>query len=309
MKTSDHVTRHQIAAFGAGSLAAGDSRTVGGHLIRCGECRSMLPIPGPAQVWSAVTSEHEFVEPRDTRSFYSQTVVGLFSKRNRLAFAGGMLAVVVGLTTLFIFSISNQQGVESEVARSYELETTVPASTHNQSSQVNAAVLPGSESDSEVQGTNSNSTDRWSPKYLRKPNSRSAATDSRMTSRVQKNIAHTRGAAVPCTVGRTIEVELGSNKSDLVLKWKPVPKAAKYHLYVSDDNEVLVDEFETDRDTSYVLKKALDPARSYKWKIVITLESGEKLYVGAQKFTNKDFQSYFSGHKSKARSNTRCLAN
>lgn len=305
MKTSDHITRNQVAAFGAGLLAANDSRTVGGHLIRCVECRSLLPLPDPAQVWSALTSEHAFEELRGTASSYPHAIVGLFSKRNRLAWAGGMFAVVVGLTVLFIFSASNQQSVETEVARSYELENPVPAPTHNQSSELDAVVPPGSESNSDVKGTNSNLTERGSLKDSRKPNSR----DIRTTSGVRRNISHTRGAAVPCTVGRTIEVELGSNKFDLVLKWKPVPKAAKYHLYVSDDNEVLVDEFETDRDTSYVLKKALDPARSYKWKIVIILESGEKLYADAQKFTTKDLQSYFSGHKSKARSNTRCLAN
>lgn len=309
MKTSEHLTNNQIAAFGAGSLAAKDSRMVGGHLIRCGECRSLLPMPNPAQVWSAIMSEHAFEDLRETGSSYPHAVVGLFSKRNRLAWAGGMFAVLVGLTVLFILSASNQQSVEIEVARSYELENPVPASTHNQPSDVNAAIPGNSETGAGVKGANSNSTDRGSAKDPRRPNSRSTARDIRTTSGVQRNIAHTRGAVAPCTVGRTIEVELGSNKSDLVLRWKPVPQAAKYHLYVSDDNEVLVDEFETDRGTSYALKKPLDPARSYKWKIVITLENGEKLYAEAQKFTTKDLQSYFSGHKSKARSNTRCLAN
>ena len=306
MNTSEHLTRNQIRAFSAGSLATSDSRTVGGHLIRCVKCRNLLPIPDPAQVWSAVTSEHAFVEPREMRtSFYSQTVGGVFSKRNRLAFAGGMFAVVVGLTVLFILGVSNQQSVETEVARSYELGKPAPGPTHNQPSELEAVVSPGSESNSDVKGTNSKLTEHG----LRKDSRKSNSGDVRTTSGVRRNISHTRGAAVPCTVGRTIEVELGSNKSDLVLKWKPVSKAAKYHLYVSDDNDVLVDEFETDRGTSYVLKKPLDPARSYKWKIVITLENGEKLYADAQKFTAKDFQSYFSGRKSKVRSNTRCLAN
>ncbi|MCZ2391556.1 MAG: hypothetical protein LC113_10820 [Acidobacteria bacterium] len=104
-------------------------------------------------------------------------------------------------------------------------------------------------------------------------------------------------------------MELGSQKSDLILRWKRVRNAAKYHLYVSDDNEILIDEFETDQDTSYILKKPLDPSKAYKWKIVITLENGEKLYADAQKFTAKDFQSSFNTYRGKARTNTRCLAN
>lgn len=220
-----------------------------------------------------------------------------------------MLAVVVSLTGLLIFSVSNQQNTEAEVARSYELGIPVPAPDHNQANEMNAVSPANSGNEPDVKKTGSISTDRELLKDRSKPNSRAAVTVNRAPKGVNTKIAVTRGGVAPCSVGRTIEVELGSNKSDLVLKWKPVPKAAKYHLYVSDDNEVLVDEFETDRGTSYVLKKPLDPTRSYKWKIVITLENGQKLYADAQRFAAKDFQSYFSGHKSKARPNTRCLAN
>jgi len=313
MKTSEHITSNQIAAFSAGSLAASDSRTVGGHLIRCGECRSLLPIPDPTQVWTAINSEHDFDELPGTRRLpslkqpYSLTVVGLFGKRNRLAWAGGMLAIVVGLTALFFFS--SKQSKETEVARSFEPENPVSTSNHVQANETNTAVTSSAGSDSDVREKRSISKDRESPKPRRNVHSRTAATDIRATSRAGRNIVSTRGATEPCGVGGAIEVELGSNKSDILLRWKPVPKAAKYHLYVSDDNEILVDEFETDRATSYVLKKPLDPTKSYNWKIMITLESGQKLYAEARKFSAKDFQSYFSGNKSKARSNTRCLAN
>jgi len=171
------------------------------------------------------------------------------------------------------------------------------------------AGLPGtSGANSEVKGVNSVVTDRESAETRHKTNSRTTARD-KTTSGIKRNISPTRGSIAPCAVGRTIEMELGSQKTDLILRWKRVPKAAKYHLYVSDDDEILVDEFETDQDTSYVLKKPLDPSRAYKWKIVITLENGQKLYADAQKFTAKDFVSSFSGYKTKARSNTRCLAN
>lgn len=313
MKTSDHVTSNQIAAFSAGSLAASDSRTVGGHLIRCSECRSLLPIPDPARVWTAITSEHEFDEAPTTRRApelersFSQTVVGIFGRRNRLAWTGGTLAVIVGLTALFIFSVSNQQSVETEVARSFDHENPVPAP--NQPNGMNSAVPGASGDESSLQKTNSNSKGRETPKDRRDLHSRTAATGTRTTGAVNRNISSTRGGTEPCSVGKTIDVELGTNKSDLILRWKRVPKAAKYHLYISDDNEVLIDEFETDRDTSYVLKKPLGSAKSYKWKIVITLESGQKLYTDAQDFTAKDFLSYLREQKAKGRSNTRCLTN
>lgn len=312
MKTSEHVTRNQIAAFGAGSLATSDSRTVGGHLIRCVECRSLLPMPDSAEVWTAVTSEQDFRESRQTsklqslKPYYDQTVAGLFGIRNRLAWAGGLLMLILSLTALFIFSVSNQQGSETEMARSFEPENPVQVSNDNRSNEMNTAipVSPGNDSGVKEIPTTTDGELRG-----RKPKATATSPDHRTTSGTKRNIATTRGATAPCTIGKTIEVEVASFRADLILRWKPVPKAAKYHLYVSDDSEVLVDEFETDQDTSYVLKKPLDPAKSYKMKIVITLESGQKLYVDAQTFTAKDFQSSLNGYKNKARSSTRCLAN
>src|SRR5690606_1941754 len=136
----------------------------------------------------------------------------------------------------------------------------------SQANELNAG-LPDTGTDSSVKGVNSISKDREGAKTRRKAVSRTTtATDSRTTRGINRNISPTRGSIPPCAVGRTIEMKLGSQKSDLILRWKRVRNAAKYHLYVSDDNEILVDEFETDRDTSYVLKKPLDASKAYKWR-------------------------------------------
>ncbi len=315
MNPSEHLTRNQIAAFSAGSLATSESHSIGGHLIRCVECRSLLPFPNPAQVWTAVTTEREVseIQERDnSRSSdrpFSQWFVGLFDKRNRLAWAGGMLLLAFSLAGLLIMSTSNGGNAENEVARTFELENPITAPNGNQTTEMNAGLPSSSGTDSGVKGANSDSTDGEGVEARRKTNAGTTTTERRTTSGIKRNISATRGSITQCAVGRTIEMELGSQKSDLVLRWKRVPKAAKYHLYVSDDNEILIDEFETDQDTSYALKKPLDPVKAYKWKIVITLENGDKLYADAQNFTAKDFQSSFNGYKTKARSNTRCLAN
>ncbi len=313
MNPSEHLTRNQIAAFGAGSLATSDSRVVGGHLVRCVECRSLLPTPDPARVWTAITEEHDFNTSQPSAGSetpelsYSQTLAAFFGQRSRLAWTGGMLAVIVSLAALFIFTLSNQQEVDTEVARFFELENPIsPPTGKNGSDDTDAGVSIASKPGAEVA---SSSTDRESARNLRNTNATIGAKDNRTTTGVKRSIAATRGATIPCTIGKTILMELGSAQTDLILRWKPVPKATRYHLYVSDDNEILVDEFETHKETSYTLKKPLDPLKAYKWKIVITLENGQKLYADAQKFTAKDFHSSFSGYKSKARSDTRCLAN
>ena len=314
MNPSEHLTRNQIAAFSTGSLAESESRSIGGHLIRCVECRSLLPLPNPAQVWTAITTEREIgeTEQRDkspsSDSTYFQWFVGLLGNRNRLAWAASMLLIALSLAGLLIMSGSNGGNAENEVARTFELENPITASNRDQTDEMNNRTPANSGTDSGVKEVNSVSTDRERVEAP-KTNSGTTATDSRTTSGIMRNISPTRGSTTPCAVGRTIDVELGSQKSDLVLRWKRVRNAARYHLYISDDNEILIDEFETDQDTSYVLKKLLDPSKAYKWKIVITLENGQKLYADAQKFTAKDFVSSFSGYKTKARSNTRCLAN
>ena len=220
-----------------------------------------------------------------------------------------MLLLAFSAAGLLIMSASNGGNPENDVARTFELENRIPTPNGNQATELNAGLPASSRIDAGVKGANPVTTDLERVEAPRKTNSGRTVTDSRTTGGIKKNISPTRGSITPCALGRTIDMEIRSQKSDLILRWKRVRNAARYHLYVSDDNEILIDEFETDQDTSYVLKKPLDPSKAYKWKIVITLENGKKLYADAQKFTAKDFQASFNGYKTKARSNTRCLAN
>lgn len=312
MKRSDHVTRNQIEAFGAGALAASHSRVIGGHLIRCVECRSLLPLPNAARVWTAITSENDYSEgqkdqvPTSTERTFGGWFAGFFGKRNRFALAGGMLAVVVSLGAIIILSVSNERNRDTDVARSSDFTNPPHESRPNEWSAITSGD-PGSSS--AVKVPNSNSSDRGSGELREKPAALATSRVKRPARSNNRNISATRGEITPCSLGKAMDVELGSSQTDLVLRWKPVPKVAKYHVYVSDDSEILIDEFETEQETSYVLKKQLDPARSYKWKIVVSLESGQNLYVDSKKFTSKDLRSSLSGYKWKARSNTRCLAN
>lgn len=312
MKISDHLTRNQIEAFGAGALAASDSRVIGGHLIRCVECRSLLPLPNAARVWIAITSETDYSEatqdrnPSSVERTFGGSFAGLFGQRNRLALACGMLAVVVSLGAMIILSVSNERNRDTDVARSPEFGNLPHDDRPN---EWNAITSRDPGSNSAAKEPNSNITDRGARELREKPAALATSSAKRPVRSNNRNISATRGETTPCSLGKALDVELHSSKTDLVLSWKPVPRASKYHLYVSDDSEILIDEFETEQETSYVLKKKLDPARSYKWKIVITLESGQNLYVDSKKFTAKDMRSSLSKYKWKERPNTRCLAN
>ncbi len=318
MNPSEHLTRNQIAAFSAGSLAAIESRNIGGHLIRCAECRGLLPLPDPGKFWTAVMGEDGSQEsPANDESVYSvppyiHAIGGFFTKPSGLAWSGGALVVILGLTLVLLFSASNEPGVESEVARSFENESPISPRRHDEVKEPNV-VLPdhANGTNGEEQPPDRVLTDQRSPRRRVKQTSKSSSDNLGAPARlVSGAVSRTRGVISKCGTESTLGMELEYVEPDMVLRWQRVPNAVKYHLYISDDEEILIDEFETENSTSYLLKKQLDPKRSYKWKVIITLESGQVIAADSQKFTSEDIRSIqkrVSGKRQ--RSVTRCSGN
>ena len=98
------------------------------------------------------------------------------------------------------------------------------------------------------------------------------------------------------------------SKIKFVFKWKKVQNAAKYHLYISDEDEILIDEYETEAETTFVLKKRLNPLKTYMWKIIVTLENGKKMIGTSQKFTVRNFQTNQNRFEKRKDSVVRCSA-
>lgn len=310
MNESDHLTRNEIAAFADGSLPSDESRIIGGHLLRCFDCRSLLPLPDTKQLWTAIMKDRDAEQPPVASSdpslerSLSQTFAEIFTKPGNLAWGTGVLLVIFGLAVLGMLRVSSEN--QTEVVQSFEVDQPDSMSKYNGLENPEDPVSAFSESRA-ARSRKSKATSTYKQKEQ-------SSRDNQVTGRspighTKANVSSVRGATALCEEGRNIEMQIGSYKSDFVLKWKSVARATKYHLYVSDENEILVDEFETASDTSYTLKEPLDPAKSYKWKIVITLDSGQTLYIDAQKFSAKDFQSNHGKLKSRANSNTRCVAN
>ena len=318
MNASEHLTNAQLAAFNTGKVAERESLEIGRHLLGCVSCRGLLPLPTPNEFWTAVMSERDSDQSRltDRTAFslqsYFRPFGDLFNKPGGLVWSGGALVVILSLTLLILFTVSKESGVESDVAKSFEIENPIPRPSYNQNEEPRIMLPHHSESgDRQRKPSAGISADQklleWSeprPKQSTKTDHNNSGT----ARGVDANISSTRGAMSKCGAERTFEMRLGSDESDLVLKWESVPDATKYHLYVSDDDEILIDEFETAKGTSYVLKKPLDPNKAYKWKIIITLENGQTLNVDAQKFSAKDFLSIQDGSRSKrSKAVPRCL--
>ena len=141
-----------------------------------------------------------------------------------------------------------------------------------------------------------------------KPGSKIALRKSESPNEEKANVSSTRGGGFlpECSERQAIDLTVGMNKEAVVLKWKKIPNAAKYHLYVSDEEEILVDEYETEQGTTYALKKPLAPQKTYQWKVVVTLQDGKTTVGDSQKFTIKDLQSNQKKSERREKSLIRC---
>ncbi|HQU92872.1 MAG TPA: hypothetical protein PLK77_11275 [Pyrinomonadaceae bacterium] len=94
--------------------------------------------------------------------------------------------------------------------------------------------------------------------------------------------AETRGDENPCSGGATVNLESNTNGKEILLKWNPVKGAASYDIYISDLDENLIDHFESDSQTQYRFTVELEPERTYRWKLIITLRNGNKIVTPPQ---------------------------
>lgn len=309
MTNFKHLSQSELLGYSLGSLEKGESQTLGKHLLHCAECRNLLPMPSVERFSAIVMTDAEIIDSpqkEESESFLSSLV-------SFLKFESVFVLGAAGLIIVFSFSFLlwlNSADSSREVVQTFDNES---GSEFNFPSPLQSPMKENLES-----STNSNrAASVPTPKNLRldSPKSKSSknnpSQDSKKPSLKQPNetISATRGVSARCGENQPIRIEFSADKENFVFKWKAVPKAAKYHLYISDDEEILIDEFETEAETSFVLRKPLDPLKTYKWKIIVTMENGQQVVGDSQKFTMKDFQTVQKKVDTKKSSETRCSAN
>ena len=235
----------------------------------------------------------------------------------------------VALALVFVFSIfiwlnaAKSSDTEKEVAENFEIKDTQAVLSQTDDNEINLPPkFPTAQSDKRsssvsTRATTSNRDSLATNNGGAKQNSKTASrnnsnvkTQMKIPDEEKASISLTRGGnSAKCGDQMPLDWGIEMSGETLVLKWKKVPNAAKYHLYVSDDEEILVDEYETERETSYALKKQLDPMKTYKWKVIITLENGNTIVGESQKFSPKDFRQNQKKSDKKKKFDVRCSAN
>lgn len=295
MTNIKHLTNNQLTAYYDGSLDEHESHTVGKHLLKCPECRKRLPLPSVEKFLSALLTDDEPDEkPIDEKSSFSflSGISSLWNLNSSLAFGSAAMFLLLSIS---VFIWLNNPNPPIEVVQSFEVtdisksEIEFPSANRTPISANREDISNAKRVESEPIQKKPNANLPKSP--ITQNNVRRDLEKKIPTEKPNKVFSATRGVSAKCGENREVEIELLSSKENLVFKWKKVPKAAKYHLYISDEEEILIDEFETESETTFVLNRKLDPLKTYKWKIIITLENGQTVAGPSNKFTVKDFQT------------------
>lgn len=321
MNGSEHLTENQLNDyFGNHALEAEAKHRIGRHLLQCDFCLKRLPQPTIEQFWTALMTEDDAEDSRDegtTLAARLNSILQSLKHPKVFALSAAALAILIFFSA-FIWLGAAKSFQADEVAGNFE-SAAQPIFSQTDGEQMNSplAVPAVKSGDSTSPAITENKTARQKPLATNKTSKSDLkkASHNDLNETVAKtansektSISSIRGgtSALPVCDGE-VEMTTGTNGEAVTLKWKKVPKAAKYHLYVSDEDEILVDEYETEREVSYALKKPLDPAKTYRWKVVVTLEDGNTVIGDSQKFTLKNLESNRNKSERRKKSDVRCL--
>lgn len=267
----NHLSAAEVAMFREESLSS-RSIEIGRHLLTCKECRTKLPSVTTQEFRNCVL-EREVVNDAKV-TFTSRLFPNVRLPRLSVARAAGFAGFVILLAGLYLVRVqSGLMDSEPMLAKNettgVQLESLLPESR--------SVIEPPPVERAQPNPKGSEKTDerserREAPKETglspgRKPEGRAPAVRT----------AETRGDENPCSGGTTVSLESNTNGKEIFLKWNPVKGAAAYDIYISDLEENLIDHFESDSQTQYRSTVELEPERTYRWKLIITLRNGNKI--------------------------------
>jgi len=268
----NHLSAAEVAMFRDESLSS-RSVEIGRHLLTCKECRAKLP--------SVTTQEFRncVLDPAVVNINTGTSISRLFSfdRIPRLSvarapvFAGFAILLIAGLYLVRVQSslMNSEPMVAKNEPTAVQFESVPPQSR-------SVVDPPSVESQhpisNEPEKKDVYSERRQTPKRIiqtpgRKPVGKAPAIQT----------AETRGDENPCSGGTALSLESNTNGKGIFLKWNPVKGAASYDIYISDLDENLIDHFNSDSQTQYRSTVELEPERTYRWKLIITLSNGNKI--------------------------------
>ena len=322
MNKGGHLNEKQLSGYFGNALEKTKKHEIGRHLLQCDFCLNRLPKPSPEQFWAALMTENDVNNQAGEKTETPLRLgffTGFLTQPKILAWSAGGMVIALIFITLMWFGNAKSSYEDTEVAQVFDSEISELKQNEVIEEDIPPVVLTSKpnertsspESSSAVVFSKPSKPDlQKREQNLSTENNLSRPSKKTVQGEKSANISLTRGVSSKCSEGDAVEMQVGSDSDNAVIfKWTKIPNAVKYHLYISDDDEILLDEYETNQETEYVLRKTLDPSKTYKWKVVITLENGELKAGNSQKFTAKDVSQNQKRSYEKKKSGKRCSEN
>lgn len=283
---SEHLQISEISHFRNGTLSREDIRLTSRHLLECLRCRELLPKPTSKEFLDSIFIERDnsaFTDDADEslgRKLIS--LLSSFRPMLRPAFAALLFMVLTGGVSLWFLSNPNNSTNANLVAsidsRELDRNDGVPPILKHATDQPTRKSPPSGTSRSPISTNQKAANNRSMPRS-------GLPQKSKVNAPVN---SETRNLDAPCGSIESIGLDTVAFDDGVKLAWSNVPKAARYAIYISDLNEKLVDHFETENENSYVSKARFEHDVVYKWRLVVTLQSGETISSGSQRFSLND---------------------
>jgi hypothetical protein len=305
MKTVEHLTKEQLQAYNADSLAPGEADVVGRHLLECAACRDRLPAPTPEQFWSALFVDEPVREdgfatenPAPARLPFS-TVFAFW--RQPAILGACALILMAGVSFLIWLGASTQTNPEPEVAQRGEAPKTAEIS-NAENNFPKTEDLPGATTGEQIQTIENQNGSRQQQPRSAKPQSdlpnaventnKLKETESGELARLLENTPPAVSSLRPDQgmVLRGNDDNENSNNAPAfallapvgetvlenapVFRWQKAANATSYRISIldADFNEVVTAEVP---GNSFTPGKPLKRGEKYLWRVAAQTANGE----------------------------------
>ncbi|HQU93739.1 MAG TPA: hypothetical protein PLK77_15655 [Pyrinomonadaceae bacterium] len=272
----DHLSAAEVALFREDSFSS-RSIEIGRHLLACKECRAKLPSVTPQEFRDCVLGADVpgLDKPEPKYRFFDLPIL---SFARVTAFAGFAILLLAGI---YFVGVQRFSTPETTVAKN---ENNAAGSDLNTVSETVTSPPTYEKERVPIKRVDVPNADPRPKPSSTKTDRRKVLGVTASEPRVQN--AETRGSENPCSGGATINLESNSDGNAVFLKWNSVKGAESYDVYISDLDENLIDHFESKYQTYYRSSVKLDPAKPYRWKLIITLKNGNKIVGPPQVLTS-----------------------
>ncbi|MCY7376570.1 MAG: zf-HC2 domain-containing protein [Pyrinomonadaceae bacterium] len=306
MKTVEHLTKEQLAAYAADSLAQIESSAVEKHLLQCPACREALPVPTPEQFWSALLEdepEREEIYGGANLSPAASPLSAVFAFFRQPAFLGACALILIAALSLLIWrggSASHQSKTELAQTNQAPKNAKTPNRESNLPTIEKSPDAPGDEAQKIENPQNSK---RQPLPRLIKPDanlpqskgnlSEASETQNRELAQLLENVPPAVSSLRPsqemilrgkvdkpnsklAAPAFSLLAPVGETVLETVpeFRWQKIPNATSYRISVLDAefNEVATAEVS---GTSFKLDKPLNRGAKYLWRVAAQTASGE----------------------------------